>query len=66
MPFFMDNIFTDNNMKNPCVQYVITNEMNFASFGDLSQVINFEMETICVKFTSTIGMLYSMKVGVGF
>lgn len=50
--------FADEDTKNPCAQFLVTNETNTASFGDLRHIINFDTETICVDFESPIGIIY--------
>lgn len=47
--------FADEDTKNPCAQFLVTNETNTAAFGDLRHIINFDTETICVDFESPIG-----------
>lgn len=48
---------TDDDSKVPFAQYLITNDTNSASFGDLSHIINFDDETICIKFESNAGKI---------
>lgn len=40
---------------NSCAQYLITSDTSSAALGDLSHIINFEYETICLKFESHAG-----------
>lgn len=43
---------------NSCAQYLITSDTNSAALGDLSHILNFEFETICLKFESHAGSLH--------
>lgn len=45
----------DDDPKGSCGQYLISNDTNSASFGDLSHIINVDNETICIKFESHAG-----------
>lgn len=48
----------DDDSKNTCAQYLVTNDTNTATLGDLSHIINLETETICIKFESATGMFW--------
>lgn len=50
--------FVEDDSKNPCAQHLITNDTNSASLGELSHIINADVETICVKFESHAGKEY--------
>lgn len=59
---FVDSfIRTDEDTKNPCAQYLVTNETNSAMFGDLRHILNLEAETICVVFESPIGNIICLS-----
>lgn len=45
----------DDDSQSLCAQYMITSETNTASFGELGHVLNFETETIHVKFETQTG-----------
>lgn len=54
---FLCSMFTiaGDDSKNTCAQYLVTNDTNTATLGDLSHIINLETETICIKFESATG-----------
>lgn len=56
--YYSDCFFIDEDGKNPCAQYLVTNETNSAAFGDLSFIINLENESICMKFDSREGIYF--------
>lgn len=60
--FDRNRIFTDDDDVNSCAQYLITIDTSSATFGDLSHIINFEVETICVKFGSHTGTITILNV----
>lgn len=49
-------------MNQICSEYLITNETNSASFGDLSHIINLTTKTICIKFVSNAGNIFHSYV----
>lgn len=45
----------DDNSKNVLAQHLITSETNHASMGDMSEIVNFDTETLCIKFNLATG-----------
>lgn len=56
---FSNYIFTaEANSKDVLEQHVVTEDTNTASMGETNQIINFDNETVCVKFSSIEGKFY--------
>lgn len=55
LSFLASVSFAAEDNKNVLAQHLVTDETNTAAMGELNQIINFDSETVCVKFSSAEG-----------